>query len=42
MVIEESSAVKAVTVFVGREPTFAVGNMENFARIREECWLPIP
>ena len=38
----ESSAVRALTVLLGREPTFAPGKMENLARMREECWWPIP
>jgi hypothetical protein len=37
MVMEDSSAVKAVTVFVGKEPTLALGKMENLARMRDEC-----
>lgn len=42
MVMDESSAVKAVTVLLDKEPTLAKGKMENLARIRDECWLPIP
>jgi hypothetical protein len=42
IVIFDSSAVIAVTVLAGREPTLAVGWILNLARIREECWWPTP
>jgi hypothetical protein len=37
IVMLDSSAVRAVMVFEGIEPSLAVGMMEYFARIREEC-----
>jgi hypothetical protein len=37
IVMPESSAVMAVMVFVGIAPSLAVGMMEYFARMREEC-----
>jgi hypothetical protein len=37
MVMLDSSAVIAVMVLLGMVPIFALGKMENLARMRDEC-----